>query len=367
MRRKGLAVPLGFPRAAARALARFGLNRPGSDPFPSGDHLRPMLLTVGRESFDDPAWVYEPQWDGFRIVAGVQNGAVRLLSRNLHTLTGRFRPVAEALQGFPTSLVLDGEMVVITEKGIPEFEALHRRLRPQRQRPSGRLAYMVFDCLYVNGHSLLSRPLEERQVILKALQPILSPPVVITEAFPGTQGTLVFRESVRLGLEGVVAKRRQSHYHPGHRTKDWVKIPVRQRDEFVVAGYLAPSHHHLSTLILGQYDRKGSLAYAGLVGIGLPAETRRVLLRELQATGSKRCPFSAVPELRDHFGELRTDLPPQWVKPTVVVEVEYGERTDQGLRHAVLQGVRADKEAQDIIHHSSTRRTSRINWPRGKS
>ncbi len=106
-----------------------------------------------------------------------------------------------------------------------------------------------------------------------------------------------------------VAKRRQSVYRPGMRSRDWVKIPIRHRDEFVVGGYLAPSPDHLSTLIVGQFDRAGKLRYAGLVGTGLSGETRRVILRELLATGRKTSPFVPAPALRDHFGELRTDLP----------------------------------------------------------
>jgi len=132
------------------------------------------------------------------------------------------------------------------------------------------------------------------------------------------------------------------------RSRDWVKIPVRQQDEFVVGGYLAPSPDHLSTLIVGQYDRGGKLKYAGLVGTGLSEETRRVLLRELQATRRNSSPFALVPILRDHFGEVRTDLPPQWVRPRIVVEVEYKQRTSDGLRHAVLRGIRPDKRSREV-------------------
>lgn len=119
-----------------------------------------------------------------------------------------------------------------------------------------------------------------------------------------------------MGLEGVVMKRKSSIYRPGFRGPDWIKVPIHHREEFVVGGYLASSSHHLSSLILGQHDRKGSLVYSGLVGAGLSNDIRLFILRELQATQRKTCPFSTVPELRDHFGELRTDLPPHWVRPT---------------------------------------------------
>ncbi len=137
--------------------------------------------------------------------------------------------------------------------------------------------------------------------------------------------------------------RQQSVYRPGTCSRNWVKIPTRQRNEFVVGGYRAPTPDHLSTLIVGQFDRAGRLRYAGLVGTGLSEETRRVTLWELQATGRKTSPSVPAPTLHDHFGELRTDLPPRWVRPLIVVEVEYKQRTSDGLRHAELRGIRPDK------------------------
>jgi bifunctional non-homologous end joining protein LigD len=274
---------------------------------------------------------------------------VRLLSRNLYTLTDTFRPVADALGEFPTSLVLDGEMVALNDKGVPDFEALQQWLHP-RKRPSGRLAYMVFDCLYVHGHSLLTRTLEDRQAVLRGLRPALAADVVrITEALSGMDGRLAFRECARLGLEGVVAKRRASTYRPGARTRDWVKISVRHRDEFVVGGYLGSRPGGLGALIVGQYDRSGRLRYAGLVGTGLPEDTRRGILRDLEAMPRKTSPFVPAPTLRDHFGGVRPDVSPRWVKPTIVVEVEYRQRTADGLRHAALKGVRPDKKARDVV------------------
>jgi len=329
-----------------RALARLGLHPPGTAPFPTT--LTPMLTEGSRHAFNDPEWVYEPKWDGFRVVALIRNHAVRLLSRNLHSFTGTFRPVTDALREFPTTLVLDGEVVVLNEQGLPDFEALQQWLRPHRHMP-GPVTYMVFDCLYVNGHSVLRRGLEDRQAVLRALRPALAPETVrITEALSGMDGRLVFRECARLGLEGVVAKRRASLYRPGVRTRDWMKISVRHREEFVVGGYLMVRPNRLSTLIVGQYDRTGTLRYVGLVGTGLSEETRRAILRELEATPRKTCPFVPAPTLRDHFGQLRANLPPHWVKPTLVIEVEYRQRTGDGLRHAALKGLRPDRNARGV-------------------
>ena len=147
-------------------------------------------------------------------------------------------------------------------------------------------------------------------------------------------------------------KRKRSLYRPGLRSPDWLKVPIRQREEFIIGGYLASGPNHLSTLIVGQHDREGRLVYSGMVGTGLSDETRLVILRELQAIQRKSCPFSPVPELRDHFGELCTNLPPHWVRPTLVVEVEYRQRLKDGLRHAALKGLRPEKKP-GLIRRSS--------------
>ena len=205
------------------------------------------------------------------------------------------------------------------------------------------------DCLQTNYHSFLSRPLEERQKVLHELAPALRTDVIrVTDAFPGNQGTLVFKTAVSMGLEGVIAKRQQSVYRSGMRSREWIKIAVRQRDEFAVGGYLAPSPDHLSTLIVGQFDRGGQAEVRGPRGNWPPGGNLPVILRELHATRRKTYPFVPVPMLRDHFGELRTDLPPRWVKPKLVVDVEYWQRTGDGLRHAALKGLRPDKDAREV-------------------
>ncbi|HET9001330.1 MAG TPA: hypothetical protein VFP86_16950, partial [bacterium] len=250
-----------------------------------------------------------------------------------------------ALRGFPISILLDGEVIVINDKGQPDFEALQTRLRPRNGKPPGHLCYMVFDCLHVNGHSLLLRPLEDRQAVLWELQHALqSDAVKLTEGFPAAKSARLMRACAIMGLEGIVVKRKGSIYRPGFRSPDWIKVPIHHREEFVVCGYLASRPNHLSSLILGQYDREGNLVYSGLVGSGLTNETRLVILRELETAQRKTCPCSSVPDLRDHYGELRTDLPPHWVRPTLVVEVEYRQRRKDGLRHAALKGLRPEKK-----------------------
>jgi bifunctional non-homologous end joining protein LigD len=326
-----------------RALSRLGLDQRGTDPSPR--QPTPMLLQTAEALFASSDWTYEPKWDGFRVLAMIRNARVRLISRNGHSFTNLFVPVSDALRAFPASIVLDGEVIAVNDKGQPDFEALQARLRPGNGKLPGHLVYMIFDCLYVNGHSLLNHPLEDRQAILWELQHALQTDAVkLTEGFPPEKCERLMKACARMGLEGVVMKRKGSIYRPGFRSPDWLKVPIHHREEFVVCGYLASGPNHLRSLILGQYDREGKLVYAGLVGTGWSDDIRLVILRDLQATHRKTCPVKPVPELRSHFRELRTDLPPHWVRPTLVVEVEYRQRLKDGLRHAALKGLRPEKK-----------------------
>jgi bifunctional non-homologous end joining protein LigD len=313
-----------------------------------------MLLHKADVMFSAPDWTYEPKWDGFRVMAAARDGHVRLVSRNGHSFTRLFGPVAEVLRGFPVSILLDGEAIVINDRGQPDFEALQSRLRPSHGSLPG-ICYMVFDCLYVNGHSLLTKPLEKRQAILRELQRELGTDAVkLTEGFPAEKSKHLMKVCASMGLEGVVMKRKGSLYRPGFRSPDWIKVPIRHREEFVVCGYVANSTDHLGSLMVGQYDREGNLAYAGVVGTGLSNEMRLVIFHELEAHQRKTCPFSTVPDLRDHFRDLRTHMPVFWVKPRLIVEVEYRQRQQDRLRHATLKGVRPEKKPGVIRRSAMT-------------
>src|SRR5215471_2124071 len=146
-----------FAATVNELLSRLGLNPRGTAPFPRS--TAPMLMHKASRLVSSPDWTYEPKWDGFRVIATVRDGSVRLLSRNGHSFTKVFGPVSDSLRGFPVSLVLDGEVIAINDRGKPDFEALQARLRPRTGELRGHLCYMVFDCLYVNGHSLMGQPL----------------------------------------------------------------------------------------------------------------------------------------------------------------------------------------------------------------
>ena len=202
-----------FTAIVNEALFRLGLNPRGTAPFPRS--MAPMLMHKADRLVSSPDWTYEPKWDGFRVIATLRDGSVRLLSRNGHSFTRLFGPVSDAIRSFPASLVLDGEVVAITGEGRPDFEALQQRLRPRDGKLPGHLYYMVFDCVYVNGHALFGRPLEERQHIMQELRPALaSDAVKLTEPFPATQSRRLMEACAAMGLEGVIMKRKRSLYRP---------------------------------------------------------------------------------------------------------------------------------------------------------
>lgn len=295
-----------FATAVQDALARFHLHERGDARLTR--QPAPMLLGRAKELLDHPDWTYEPKWDGFRVLATVRDGSVRLVSRNGYSFTNLFGPVSDSLRGFPTAVLLDGEVICINDQGRPDFEALQDRLRPRNGKLPGHVCYMVFDCLHVNGHSLLARPLEERQAILRGMQPGLQGEAVkLTEGFPAGKAQRLMRACARMGIEGVVMKRKGSIYRPGFRTTDWLKVPIRRTEELVVGGYL-PSRRGFSTLVLGQRDRDGRLRYVGYCGTGLPEGARVSLLQELKAAHRKTCPFAALPVLRDGFRELLPNM-----------------------------------------------------------
>jgi bifunctional non-homologous end joining protein LigD len=166
--------------------------------------------------------------------------------------------------------------------------------------------------------------------------------VELTEGFPAEKSRRLMKACAAMGLEGVIMKRKASIYRPGFRARDWIKVPLRQREEFMIAGYV-PGSRGFSTLILGQYDRAGDFVYGGFCGAGLSENTRAVIFEELKATQRKMCPFRSAPVLRDDFREV-PKAPPVWVRPSLVVQVEYRQRARDGLRHAALKALRPDKK-----------------------
>ncbi|MDR5694809.1 MAG: non-homologous end-joining DNA ligase [Armatimonadota bacterium] len=337
--------------AQREILQQLGLLRPGSDSFPRA--LSPMLASPGGKPFTDPDWLFEVKWDGIRTLAFIKDEGkrreVRLQGRNLTLLTARFPEVVEALSQLPLpfELVLDGEIVALDEEGKPSLQLLQRRIHVSRKEEIAQrkaeipVVYYLFDLLYVNGHTLLGRPLEERRRALEALIP-KDPVVRISEAVY-SEGEAFFQAVRDLGLEGMIAKRLDSCYEPGKRSSSWVKVKLVQRQEAVVGGFTRGRGRRqgtLGALLLGVYNEHGELEYIGHTGSGFNDEELHLLLARLNKLRSPSCPFTHRP---------RTNERPTWVRPELVVEVEHGGWTREGiLRFPIYKGIRTDLAPQEV-------------------
>jgi bifunctional non-homologous end joining protein LigD len=196
-------------------------------------HLQPMLAILTDASFDDPGWVFESKWDGFRMVAGIEHGRVTLYSRNGKIVSESYRQVAQALEKVKADAVLDGELVALDENGISRFQLLQNALRAQAA-----LRYYLFDLMFLDGKDLRLLPLRARKEKLRGILP--KHPLLAYSAHRPECGTKYFKEAETHGLEGIMAKRAVSPYLSGQRSGDWLKIKTARRQEVVIAGFTAP-------------------------------------------------------------------------------------------------------------------------------
>ena len=294
---------------------------------------------------DGAAWSYEVKWDGYRAQAVKQGSVVSLASRNLKNITRQFPEVARAASGLRAqSAVVDGEIVALDAQGRPSFQALHHAATEGLS-----IVYYAFDLLHVNGRDLIREPLDERRAALREV--VEGSDVLLSEALPGAAAQIA--KAVRgLGLEGVVAKRRQSTYTPGRRSDSWVKVRFAQHQELVIGGY-KPSADAFDSLIVGYYEGR-RLMCAAKIRNGFTPRLRSQVFERLRPLRVSRCPFGNLPSTRSgHWGEgITADEMTllQWVRPTQVAEVSFAEWTRDGsLRHASFMALRDDKNARDVV------------------
>jgi bifunctional non-homologous end joining protein LigD len=298
--------------------------------------IKPMLASEGKEPFDHPDWIFEVKWDGYRAVAEVRDGKVSLYSRNNVSLAAKFRPVTESLQELRFDAVFDGEIVVVDDKGEPDFEALQN----YQKTGSGHLLYYVFDLLYFKGHDLTELPLIRRKEILKKILP--PSPIIRFSDHVSEEGMLFFKLAKEKGLEGIVAKHSQSAYRTGARSRQWLKVKTRRTQDAVIAGFTKPkgSRKFFGSLALGAY-KGNELVYIGQSGGGFGARLLAQISEKLKPLIQKDCPFRIEP---------KTDMPVTWVKPELVSEVAFHGWTKEGLmRQPVFMRMREDKAAREAV------------------
>jgi bifunctional non-homologous end joining protein LigD len=310
------------------------------------EEAEPMLAETREQPFSKPGWLFELKLDGYRVRAGRDGDEGRLITRNGHDIAAGFPEIARALKALPfDGVVLDGELVVPDEAGRPSFQRLQNRARGgggraldvRRAAVDTPAALYVFDLLAFEGYDLRPLPLEKRKALLQQVVPHVGP-IKYVEHF-AKDGETLYEHVVKLGLEGIVAKKADASYRAG-RSPNWIKIRADRTDDFVVVGFTRPkgSRSGFGALDLGAYE-DGKLVYAGRAGSGFTdkelKEVSAALERSVRATAAFSGP---VP------GEGHT-----WVEPTLVAEVRYKEWTDEGLlRQPVFVRFRDDKPLTEV-------------------
>jgi len=327
---------------------------PPLDPerVPMPKHLKPMLATLStRLPTDEETWAYELKWDGVRAIAYSDGGHLRLESRNLREITSHY-PELRALGPVlgARDAVLDGEVVAFDDDDRPSFELLQSRMNlaseaAVRRRMADRpVTYLIFDLLYLDGRSLIDLPYTERRDRLEGLE--LDGPSWQTPAHHRGKGKALLRLTEERGLEGLVAKRLNSRYLPGRRSRAWLKVKNVLRQEFVVGGWLPGQGRREGTIgavLVGYYedgDQGPRLHYAGRVGSGFSEETLRELGRQLEPLRRTTTPFEGRQPPKQAI----------FVEPQLVCEVEFREWTRaRTLRAPVYKGLQTDKDAAQVV------------------
>ena len=315
-------------------------KRDESAPAPKGravDYV-PMLATLASEVPSGSGWLFEVKWDGYRAIARVAGGDATLTSRRGNDLTSRFPEVARAVSRATKSpdCVLDGEVCALDDGGRSSFSVM--------QQGSGPLVFYAFDVLEVDGEPLVELSLRERRKRLEKLLDRRNETVRLSEAFE--DGRALYEAAREQGLEGVIAKRADSRYQPGKRTREWLKVKTHGRQEFLIAGYTKGQGRRsgrLGSLVLA-VNRGGELSYAGNCGTGFTDEEIDKLMRKLRPLARKTPPFAVVPKMpKVRKGDV------VWVRPELVCEVEFAEWTHDGrLRAPSYKGLREDKAPGEV-------------------
>ncbi|HEY9535721.1 MAG TPA: DNA ligase D [Mucilaginibacter sp.] len=310
-------------------------------------NIKPMKATLVDAPFDDADWIFEVKWDGYRAIAVIDKNGAELISRN-NIPFDKYYPINQILKGWQVNAVIDGEILVLNDKGLSDFGALQN----WRSEADGNLVYYVFDILWYEGKNLMSLPLIQRQAILKEVMPANDDRVRQSKVFP-TNGVGFFEAAEKIGLEGIIAKKSNSIYTSDLRSKEWLKIKVQRRQEVIIAGFTknAGTAKAFSALVLAVYDGK-KLHYVGKVGTGFSDKMQKEMMARFKPLITDKSPFDVEPDVDkpSRFRPQRMGAKPTWLKPELVGEVAFAEVTSDGIfRQASFKGLRDDKKATDVI------------------
>jgi bifunctional non-homologous end joining protein LigD len=314
---------------------------------PVPQNIKPMKATLVDEPFDDPDWFYEVKWDGYRAIAFIDKADAQLISRN-NLPFDKFYPINKILKTWKINAVIDGEILVLNDKGISDFGALQN----WRSEADGGLIYYVFDILWYEGKNLTGLPLRDRLAILKEVLPVNDDRIRQSRIFEAN-GIEFFKAAEKIGLEGIIAKKAGSVYTSDLRSREWLKIKVHRRQEVVIAGFTRNegTSKPFSALALGVYNQ-GRLRYVGKVGTGFNDKMQKEMMVQFKPLITDKSPFDVAPDVDkpSRFRPKRLGAKPTWLKPELVGEVAFAEVTGDGVfRQASFKGMRMDKNAADVI------------------
>ncbi|HSD06800.1 DNA ligase D [Flavobacterium sp.] len=307
---------------------------------------KPMLATLVEKPFDDPDWIFENKFDGYRTLALVEEDNVELFSRNRNSFTNNFKPITEELRKINHEVVLDGEVVVEDEKGRSNFQFLQNYLKTGK----GKLLYYVFDILNLDGNDTTSLTLLERKQLLEMLLSKSKLSNVIYSEHVSEKGIDFLEVAAKKESEGIIAKRASSQYIIGRRSNDWLKIKLSQQEEAIIIGITEPrnSRTYFGALLLGQYQGD-KLKYIGKCGTGFTQEILKELHTKFARYFVDKSPLDEKLPIRDKI---------QWIKPKFVCQIKFAEWTDDNhLRQPVFLGLRIDKPVKEVIFSGKIKET----------
>ena len=309
--------------------------------------LKPMLATLVDKPFDEPGWLYEVKWDGYRAITYLNNGAIDMRSRNNKSFDEKFYSIHDQLKKWKINAIIDGEIIVANDKGISNFSDLQN----WRSEADGELLFYMFDVLWLEGIDLTGLPLTERKEILRDINPGIDN-LRISESFDAGAAEF-FEVAKKINLEGIIAKKASSKYFPGERSKEWLKIKTGRRQEVVIGGYTnnEGSNKPFSSLLVGVFEN-GKLEYTGKIGTGFSQKLQLEMMQKFKPLVVKKCPFSLEPDVNkpSRFRPNPPKATATWLKPNLVCEVSFAEMTSDGvMRHPSFEGMREDKNVREVV------------------
>lgn len=318
------------------------LKQQGAEKSEKLNNIKPMLSSLTDKPFDSEDWLFEIKWDGYRAIAEVYGKNTLLYSRNNISFNDSFPNIVESLNKLNFDAVFDGEIVALDKKGRASFQLLQQ----YKKNKKGNYYYYIFDILYLNGFSLLNASLIMRKKILNQIIP--KEGNLRISDFIEKEGSKLYQEVLKSGLEGIIGKNKFSKYRPGIRSKDWYKIKSKNRQEVVIGGFTEPrgSRKEIGAIVCGVYENN-DLIYVGHTGGGLNEENLKDLKKKLEQLEISENPFKNKP---------KTNAPVHWVKPKLVAEIEFSEWTDeQIMRQPIFLGLREDKYPKDVRKEKETK------------